>query len=126
MITVFIVAIGLSVLSIVFFNYIYDDTEPVQTAQPTPTRKYIIFMISDGFGPSSETFARYMNPNKTNLPLDDMLVGHVKTYTSQKYVPPSSNHHYFNTEVMWYIVIIMISNGKEKKLIIIVIIILRE
>lgn len=90
-----------SILSIVFFQYIYDGTtiitvndNPNSTPPPPPptadSPKNLIFMISDGFGPASVTFARNMNPDKTPLPFDDMLIGVVNTYSSQNLVTDSA------------------------------------
>lgn len=52
----------------------------------------VIFMISDGFGPASETFARnYYQiknklPNNTMLPLDTILIGSSRTRSGSSLV----------------------------------------
>ncbi|RCH92514.1 hypothetical protein CU098_002020, partial [Rhizopus stolonifer] len=59
-------------------------------------KKNVIMMISDGFGPASETFARQYNTwlnhadVKTMLPLDEIHVGHSRTQSSSSFVTDSA------------------------------------
>ena len=56
----------------------------------------VIMMISDGFGPASETYARqystWLNkgPYKTLLPLDEIHVGHSRTQSSSSLITDSA------------------------------------
>jgi alkaline phosphatase len=58
--------------------------------------KNIILMISDGFGPASVTFAREcaiaqgIDGYADGLPLDSLLVGTVRTYSSSSLVTDSA------------------------------------
>jgi len=60
---------------------------PILSTQKRPN---IIFMISDGFSPSSETFARTMNPDQPLLELDSMIVGTSRTYSSMSLITDSA------------------------------------
>ncbi|KAI8997155.1 alkaline-phosphatase-like protein [Pilobolus umbonatus] len=59
-------------------------------------RRNVIMMVSDGFGPASETFARqyYTWANhkqvKTLLPLDEIHVGHSRTQSSSSLITDSA------------------------------------
>lgn len=59
-------------------------------------KKNVIMMISDGFGPASETFARQYytwlgeRDVKTMLPLDEIHVGHSRTQSSSSLVTDSA------------------------------------
>ncbi|KAI9205059.1 alkaline-phosphatase-like protein [Polychytrium aggregatum] len=61
-----------------------------------PLRRNVIMMVSDGFGPASETFARnyhtYINdlPYDSQLPLDTILVGSSRTRSSSSLVTDSA------------------------------------
>ncbi|CAG8529187.1 15898_t:CDS:2 [Acaulospora colombiana] len=61
-----------------------------------PTKRNVILMISDGFGPASETFARdyyqYVNdlPYNYVTPLDKILVGSSRTRSSNSLVTDSA------------------------------------
>ncbi|KAI8143052.1 alkaline-phosphatase-like protein [Fennellomyces sp. T-0311] len=62
----------------------------------TPKRRNVIMMISDGFGPASETYARQyhgwregLDP-KAMLPLDHVHVGHSRTQSSSSLVTDSA------------------------------------
>lgn len=64
---------------------------PVLDARP----KNVILMVSDGFGPASETFGReytaFMTKNKGyTTPLDEILVGHSRTKSSSSLVTDSA------------------------------------
>ncbi|KAJ3310583.1 hypothetical protein HDV04_004927 [Boothiomyces sp. JEL0838] len=67
---------------------------PRMKANPKP--KNVILMISDGFGPASQTMARnyyqYINklPNGTMLPLDEILVGSSRTRSGSSLVTDSA------------------------------------
>lgn len=62
---------------------------------PVP-KKNVIMMISDGFGPASETFARQYytwsseKEVKTMLPLDEIHVGHSRTQSSSSLITDSA------------------------------------
>ncbi|KAG2231317.1 hypothetical protein INT48_001253 [Thamnidium elegans] len=66
-----------------------------KTIEPEP-KKNVIMMISDGFGPASETFARQYytwlgeRDVKTMLPLDEIHVGHSRTQSSSSLVTDSA------------------------------------
>ena len=57
--------------------------------------KNLIFVISDGYGPASATYARemglfnYLDP-KPLLPLDKYLVGHARTYSANYVITDSA------------------------------------
>lgn len=59
-------------------------------------QRNVIMMISDGFGPSSETFARQYHgwkeslPVKTVFPLDQILVGTSRTQSSSSLITDSA------------------------------------
>ncbi|RKP21139.1 alkaline phosphatase-like protein, partial [Rozella allomycis CSF55] len=58
-------------------------------------RKYVILMISDGYGPASQTFARSFNQAlhkdaELLLPLDTMLVGSSRTKSSSSLITDSA------------------------------------
>ncbi|KAI8086207.1 alkaline-phosphatase-like protein [Halteromyces radiatus] len=62
----------------------------------TPKRN-VIMMISDGFGPASETYARQyhqwregLEPKNSMLPLDEIHVGHSRTQSSSSLVTDSA------------------------------------
>ena len=61
-----------------------------------PPVRNVILMISDGFGPASQTYARnyyqYVNklPNTTQLPLDTILVGSSRTRSGSSFVTDSA------------------------------------
>ncbi|KAG0768777.1 hypothetical protein G6F62_003516 [Rhizopus arrhizus] len=65
---------------------------PAKKEQP----RNVIMMISDGFGPASETYARqystWLNkgPYKTLLPLDEIHVGHSRTQSSSSLITDSA------------------------------------
>ncbi|KAG2195283.1 hypothetical protein INT47_005058 [Mucor saturninus] len=65
------------------------------TIEPVP-KKNVIMMISDGFGPASETFARqydqWLNERemKYMLPLDRIHVGHSRTQSSSSLITDSA------------------------------------
>ncbi|KAI8372697.1 alkaline-phosphatase-like protein [Radiomyces spectabilis] len=64
-------------------------------SQKEPKRN-VIMMVSDGFGPASETFARQFHcwredlPVKSMLPLDEVHVGHSRTQSSSSLVTDSA------------------------------------
>ncbi|CEP10665.1 hypothetical protein [Parasitella parasitica] len=64
-------------------------------ADPVP-KKNVIMMISDGFGPASETFARQYyqwlehKEYKNMLPLDEIIVGQSRTQSSSSLVTDSA------------------------------------
>ncbi|KAI8640395.1 alkaline-phosphatase-like protein [Parasitella parasitica] len=64
-------------------------------ADPVP-KKNVIMMISDGFGPASETFARQYyqwlehKEYKSILPLDEIIVGQSRTQSSSSLVTDSA------------------------------------
>ncbi|KAI9475681.1 MAG: alkaline-phosphatase-like protein [Benjaminiella poitrasii] len=64
--------------------------------EPAPTKKNVIMMISDGFGPASETFARqyYAWTEKKDvkfmLPLDEIHVGQSRTQSSSSLITDSA------------------------------------
>ncbi|CAO0799842.1 unnamed protein product [Mucor circinelloides] len=66
-----------------------------KAADPVP-KKNVIMMISDGFGPASETFARQYyqwlehKDNKDILPLDEIFVGQSRTQSSSSLVTDSA------------------------------------
>ncbi|KAI8370801.1 alkaline-phosphatase-like protein [Choanephora cucurbitarum] len=66
-----------------------------KTIEPVPKRN-VIMMISDGFGPASETYARQYNTwinqldVKAMLPLDEIHVGHSRTQSSSSFVTDSA------------------------------------
>ncbi|KAJ3302785.1 hypothetical protein HDU76_005471, partial [Blyttiomyces sp. JEL0837] len=68
----------------------------VLSARPKPIRKNVIMMVSDGFGPASQTLARnfytYINnaSYSTMLPLDTILVGSSRTQSSDSFVTDSA------------------------------------
>jgi len=80
--------------------YVYNNPSNEDESQDNPdtknARPNIIFMISDGFSPASETFARTMSTagtsinNQTLLPLDTMHVGVVRTYSSSSLITDSA------------------------------------
>ncbi|KAL0488433.1 hypothetical protein AKO1_015589 [Acrasis kona] len=51
--------------------------------------KNIIFMVGDGFGPASQTFAR-VTSKRGQLPLDKIFVGSSRTYSSSSPVTDSA------------------------------------
>ncbi|KAL1936622.1 hypothetical protein VTP01DRAFT_756 [Rhizomucor pusillus] len=61
-----------------------------------PAKRNVIMMISDGFGPASETYARQYHgwrlnlPPKSLLPLDNIHVGHSRTQSSSSLVTDSA------------------------------------
>ncbi|RUS20101.1 alkaline phosphatase [Endogone sp. FLAS-F59071] len=61
-----------------------------------PTRRNVIMMVSDGFGPASETYGRtfyqFINdfPYDYQLPLDTILVGTSRTRSSSSWVTDSA------------------------------------
>ena len=60
-----------------------------------PVKKNVILMISDGFGPASEVFARNfaqfaMNKSDLILPLDTILVGSSRTKSSSSFITDSA------------------------------------
>lgn len=65
----------------------------LQSAEP---KRNVIMMISDGFGPASETFARqYYSwkedlPVKAIFPLDKILVGTSRTQSSSSLITDSA------------------------------------
>ncbi|KAJ3271392.1 hypothetical protein HDV01_006679 [Terramyces sp. JEL0728] len=67
---------------------------PRMKANPKP--RNVVLMISDGFGPASQTFARnyyqYINqlPNGTMLPLDEILVGSSRTRSGSSLITDSA------------------------------------
>ncbi|ORX47502.1 alkaline phosphatase-like protein [Hesseltinella vesiculosa] len=63
----------------------------------TMPKRNVIMMISDGFGPASETFARQyyqwhenLEPKGAMLPLDEIHVGHSRTQSSSSLVTDSA------------------------------------
>ncbi|CAG8703675.1 7361_t:CDS:10, partial [Dentiscutata erythropus] len=68
----------------------------VELSNELPIKKNVILMISDGFGPASETFARgyyqYINDLSYNYttPLDRILVGSSRTRSSDSLVTDSA------------------------------------
>lgn len=66
-----------------------------KSVDPVP-KKNVIMMISDGFGPASETFARQYytwlgeRDIKSMLPLDEIHVGHSRTQSSSSLVTDSA------------------------------------
>ncbi|CAO3609314.1 unnamed protein product [Mucor hiemalis] len=61
-----------------------------------PAKRNVIFMVSDGFGPASETFARqyhswkYSLPVKSVFPLDRIIVGQSRTQSSSSLITDSA------------------------------------
>ncbi|CAO3647175.1 unnamed protein product [Cunninghamella echinulata] len=63
----------------------------------TSHKRNVIMMISDGFGPASETYARQyhqwregLEPKQSKLPLDEIHVGHSRTQSSSSLVTDSA------------------------------------
>lgn len=67
------------------------DEETSSTPLPPYKQYNMIMIISDGFGPESETFARTMqdDPNHS-LELDEMLIGQVRTFSSSSLITDSA------------------------------------
>ncbi|KAG0171378.1 hypothetical protein DFQ29_008858 [Apophysomyces sp. BC1021] len=83
----------LGIASVILIVFI---TTPIG-GQPAPRQKNVIMMISDGFGPASETFARQYHgwrenlvPRDNLLPLDTIHVGHSRTQSSSSLVTDSA------------------------------------
>jgi len=83
-------------LAALYTVYVHNDESNNTNGSSSSPRPNIIFMISDGFSPSSETFARtFATANKNIsdqelLPLDGMLVGVSRTYSSMSLVTDSA------------------------------------
>ncbi|KAI8059884.1 alkaline-phosphatase-like protein [Gongronella butleri] len=74
--------------------FLFTKEEPVVHE---PAKRNVIMMISDGFGPASETFARQyyqwhekLAPQAAMLPLDEIHVGHSRTQSSSSLVTDSA------------------------------------
>ncbi|KAJ1913447.1 vacuolar alkaline phosphatase [Tieghemiomyces parasiticus] len=63
---------------------------------PIPKVRNVILMISDGFGPASETLARTYHrtvnklPDMWQSPLDDILVGTMRTHSASSHITDSA------------------------------------
>ncbi|KAJ3351545.1 hypothetical protein GGF32_004245 [Allomyces javanicus] len=69
--------------------------EPVPAPAPRPRKRNLVMMVSDGFGPASETFGRTMYAVLTNAsiaatPLDKLLVGQSRTRSTSSLVTDSA------------------------------------
>lgn len=100
------VLVGL--LMVVLVSWILVDPSLSISRWPHPSKRNIIFMVSDGFGPASETFARdywlYLRQHSLSedilrpkyrfeldmLPLDSILVGQSRTRSNSSWVTDSA------------------------------------
>lgn len=87
--------VGASVIGLIGAGIITSAIFLGKKVEPEP-KKNVIMMISDGFGPASETFARQYytwlgdRDVKTMLPLDEIHVGHSRTQSSSSLVTDSA------------------------------------
>ncbi|RHZ87045.1 hypothetical protein Glove_41g34 [Diversispora epigaea] len=84
------------ILGVIGISLIVIGLTAIWADQKLPIKRNVILMISDGFGPASETFAReyyqYVNDLKYNYmtPLDEILVGSSRTRSSDSLVTDSA------------------------------------